>query len=120
MPHLINSEHISYGISENINNMRISNPPKIIIGHLNINSVRNKIVKLKEIIKGTYIFAVTESKLDVSFPISPFNIGGFREPFRKDRSTNGGGISVYIRTDIPCKLINFPFPHEILCIEVNF
>ena len=103
-PHPRNSEHISYDISEEINNIRISNPKKIIIGHLNINSIRNKIDGLKVIIKGIDIFAVTESKLDDSFPISQFNIDGFREPFRKDRSSHGGGI----------------YPHEIICLELNF
>ena len=114
-PHPRSSEHISYDISEKINNIRISNPKKIIIGHLNINSIRNKIDGLKVIIKGIDIFAVTESKLDDSFPISEFNIDGL--PFRKDRSTH---VLVYIRTDIPCKMINFCSPHEIVCLELNF
>ena len=115
-----NDIQFSDDISENINNVRICNPKKIIIGHLNINSIRNKIDELKEIIRGIDIFAVTESKLDDSFPISQFNVDGFREPFRKDRSIHGGGILVYIRADIPCKLIKVYSPHEIVCIEVNF
>ena len=117
---IIYNKDIPDDIFTDINNLRISNPKKIIIGHLNINSLRNKIDELKYIIKGIDIFAITESKLDASFPTSQFIIDGFREPFRKDRSIHGGGIFVYIRADIPCKIIKFITPLEILCIEVNF
>ena len=113
-------ENISDDICTNINNLRISYPKKIIIGHLNINSVRNKIDELRHIIKGIDIFVITESKLDASFPTSQFIIDGFREPFRKDRTNHGGGILAYVRNDIPCKIIKFITSLEIVCIEVNF
>ena len=34
-----------------------------------------------------------------------FLIEGFGPPFISDRNSHGGGILVYVREDIPCKLI---------------
>ena len=47
-------------------------------------------------------------------------IDGFREPFRKDRTISGGAVLIYLRNDIPCKVINFLTSLEILCVEVNY
>ena len=47
----------------------------------------------------------TETKLDESFPIGHFFINGFSIPFRLDRDRNGGGILLYIRENIPSKLL---------------
>ena len=48
---------------------------------------------------------MSETKLDDSFPSMQFLIEGFGPPFRSDRNSHGGGILVYVREDIPCKLI---------------
>ena len=46
---------------------------KIIISHLNINSIRNKFDFLADIVKDNIdILMISESKLDVSFPHSQF------------------------------------------------
>ena len=50
------------------------------------------------------VLMISETKLDESFPSMQFNIDGYNI-FRSDRNANGGGISVYVRNDIPCKLI---------------
>ena len=47
------------------------------------------------------ILMISESKLDDSFLDSQFFIEGFGEPFRLDRSRNGGGIMLFIQSDIP-------------------
>ena len=44
---------------------------------------------------------ISESKLDDSFLDSQFFIEGFGEPFRLDRNGNGGGIMLFIQSDIP-------------------
>ena len=49
---------------------------------------------------------ISETKLDPSFPTGQFHIRGFSEPYRFDRNGNGGGILLYIREDVPSKLIN--------------
>ena len=41
----------------------------------------------------------------LSFPQGQFKISGFRRPFRLDRNSNEGGIMLFVRGDIPAKLI---------------
>ena len=48
---------------------------------------------------------ISETKIDDTFPDSQFLIEGFSEPYRLDRTGNGGGILLYIREDIPSKSI---------------
>ena len=61
------------------------------IGHLNMNSFRNKFEALKSLIQGKVdIFVISETKLDESFPRSQFTINGFSTPFRLDRNDEGG------------------------------
>ena len=74
----------------------------IIIGHLNINSLRNKFHDLAELMKGNLdILVVTETKLDHTFPEKQFLIPGYKKPFRADRNKDGGGVMVFVREDIP-------------------
>ena len=51
------------------------------------------------------ILIITESKLDETFPDSQFTMDGNPPPppFRCDRNSNGGGIIIYAREDIPWK-----------------
>ena len=53
---------------------------------------------------------IPESKLDDSFPHSQFLIDGFHTPFKFDRNINGGGILLYVREDIPAKILSHDFP----------
>ena len=77
--------------------LQSNHPQQIIIGHLNISSIRNKFDIMKPmLLDDTDIFMVTETKLDDSFPVSQFNVEGFSTPFRLDRNKNGGGIILYI------------------------
>ena len=52
------------------------------------------------------ILIVSEAKLDNSFPVSQFLIDGYTSPFRLDRRNNGGGITLFVRDDISCKLLS--------------
>ena len=74
----------------------------LIVGHLNINSVRNKIFALHDIIIEKYIdvFALTGTKIDSSFPNAQFSVENFTL-HRNDRNSHGGGIICYVRSDIP-------------------
>ena len=73
-----------------LNKLRISNANRLIIGQLNINSLRNKIDDLKALISGKLdILVITESKLDSTFPTNQFLIDGFSVPFRWDRHSRG-------------------------------
>ena len=73
--------------------IRCKNRGKIIIGHLNINSLRNKFDALKCMIKDNIdICVVSETNLDESFPLGQFEISGFSPPLRVDRNKEGGGF----------------------------
>ena len=84
--------------------LRLRNVDKIIIGHININSIRNKIHLLSDMIRGRVdILLISETKLDNTFPASQFSLYGYSEPHRLDRTANGGGLLLYLRSDIPAK-----------------
>ena len=61
------------------------NPKNLIMGHININSLRNKFESIKPISPNFDIFLVSETKLDESFPNKQFYISGYRM-FRQDRN----------------------------------
>ena len=64
---------------------------------------------------------VSETKTDDSFPLTQFLIEGFTAPYRLDWNWSGGGILVYIREDIPSKLIPTDFSNrEGFFLELNF
>ena len=89
-----------------LSSLRKNNLNRLIFAHLNINSIRNKFDQLVNSIKGNIdILMISETKLDDSFPSMQFLIEGFGPPFRSDRNSHGGGILVYVREDIPCKLM---------------
>ena len=54
----------------------------------------------------TVMFMISETKLDETFPAAQFSLQGFCDPYRFDRNRNGGGIMLYIREDIPSRLMN--------------
>ena len=47
----------------------------------------------------------SETKLYDTFPASQLLMQGYSTPFRKDWTSKGGGILLYVREDIPCKVI---------------
>ena len=66
---------------------------------------------LSEMIKGFVdMFMISETKLDDSFSGGQFFIEGYHTPFRFDRNGNAGGILIYVREDIPAKVIHCDFP----------
>ena len=96
----------------------------MIIGNLDINSLPNKFAKLQEIVlKYVDIPILTETKLDDSFPTFQFMVDAFSKPYLQDRNRNGGGIIIYVRDDIPSKLLTkhiLPDDIEGLFVELNF
>ena len=82
--------------------IRVANMKNVIIGQLNINSLRNKFYDLAELIPGNLdILVITETKLNDTFPEKQFYISGYKKPYRLDRNEHGGGIMIYVREDIP-------------------
>ena len=76
---------------------------------------------LSEVIKGFVdVSMISETKLDGSFPEDQFFIAVYHTPFRYDRNGNGGGILLYVREDIPAKVIHCDFPNaEGFFVEIN-
>ena len=75
--------------------LRFKNINRIIVTHLNINSIRNKFEEFKDlVINCADIAVVSETKINSSFTTSQFEMEGFQSPFRADRNLYGGGILV--------------------------
>ena len=59
------------------------NPKNVIIGHLNVNSLRNKFVAVEEVIKNKIdVCLISETKVDESFPNQQFKINGYKIFFK--------------------------------------
>ena len=107
-----------------ISELRLRNVNRVLIGNLNINSIRNKFDQLKDtVLKYTDILILTETKLDETFPISQFLMDGFSTPYRFDKNKNRGGVMIYIQDTIPSKILEKHSCRnniECLFIEYNF
>ena len=102
--------------------MKAQSSDKLVLGHLNINSIRNKFEALKFITNNnTDIFLISKTKLDDSFPSPQFLITCFSAPYRFDRNSKGGGLLLYIREDIPSKILTYGSNCDIeaLLVEIN-
>ena len=94
-----------------------------IIGYLNINSLRNIIVDLKQVLYESEldIISVLETKLSDEFPNPQFNIEGYYNPaqLRKDRTW--GGLVVYVKTGVPVKRVHAlePANLDVICSEIT-
>ena len=97
----------------------INNP---LISYLNINSLRNKIVDLREIMRklSPDYLVLSETKLDDSFPNAQFYIDNYEIRARRDRDKHGGGLIEFVRRGFICKrLPNFETKHsESICSEL--
>ena len=109
---------------DHLRELRVNNPKKVTLGHLNINSIPNKFNGIMEIVKKQLdIFLISETKIDESFPDAQFNCNGYAKPHRKDRILGaGGGLLLYVNENIPSRKLTehtLPDDIEILCVEVN-
>ena len=87
--------------------LRLRNVNKLIIADLNKNSLRNKFYFLISLIKGNIdVSMISEIKLDESFPTNRFMNKGFSVLFRLHRNDKDGGIILYIREDMPSRLVS--------------
>ena len=106
-----------------LENLRWKNKNSPIIAQLNINSLRNKFGFLSsQITNFVDILLLSETKLDDSFPTGQFSLNGYSKLCRLDRSSNGGGILLYVREDIPSRLLTdykIKDNVELFFVEVN-
>ena len=116
-----NSYHNNSSL-QTICELRLKNPFNPLIGYLNINSLRNKIIDVREILTkfSPDYFVFAETKIDQSFPSAQFSIDNYEIRNRKDRDKNGGGLIEYVKKGVICKQINnFDICNEIICSELT-
>ena len=78
----------------------------------------------KEVIIGNEIdiLLISETKLYDTFCPSQFILEGFTPPCRLDRKEHGGGLMLFVREDIPSKLLSNVNPSsntENIIVEIN-
>ena len=98
--------------------LRIKNPNKIIIAHLNINSITKT-----RLFHGVIdILMMYKTKTDDSFPTEQFIIEVYSTICRLDRNGRCGGIMLIAKDNLlTSRLDKFCFPDEIeiICVELN-
>ena len=62
---------------------------------------------------------LTKAKTDSTFLLNQFAIQGYSKPYRFDSYTNGGGVFVYVREDIPGRELKIHSNIESIFIEIN-
>lgn len=75
------------------------------IAHININSLRNKLNEVENLLynNNVYILAISETHLDPTYEDSMLLIQGYNI-YRKDRNKYGGGVAFYIKESLPVKI----------------
>ena len=106
-----------------VTNIRLKNRNRSCIGELKINSIRNNFDFLYfKIGPNLDLLAVSETKLDDSFPTTQFLMSGFCRTYRLDRCSNDEGLLLYIREDTTSRLpteYKPPENVESLFVEIN-
>ena len=111
--------HSTHWFQTNIRSYYKSN---LIIGHLNINSIYNKLDEVKYLLNKNMfdILFLAEAKIDRTVSDALLNHHGYRL-IRQDRKKGTGGIMAYIRSDLPVyrKRKLEPENVESICLEVK-
>ena len=111
-------------VFDKLSEMRLKKPKRIMLGHLNINSIPNKFDGIMDMVGGKLdIFLISETKINPSFPNAQFCYEGYSNPYRKDRCLGaGGGLLLYVNDNIASRKLNghsVPTDIEIICVEIN-
>ena len=108
-------------VNTNLDFIRKGNFNRLFLAHININSIRNKLdILVQQITNNVDILIISETKLDNSFPEGQFLIPGYSSLYHFDRNCRGGGIMLYVREDIPSKLLSIENqPTEGFLKEIN-
>ena len=110
------NENFKYYLSS----LRRKNLNRVILAQVNINSMWNKFDLLAEGIKGKVdVLMISETKIDATFLSRQFYVEEFIPPYRLDWHSHGWGILVYVRENIPSKLIEMNSSVESISIELN-
>ena len=105
-----------------LKNLRLECCQNPLFGFLNINSLRNKIIDLTEVIRESSLdYFVLSETIDDSFPSAQFTIDDYEIQGSKDRNKHGGGLIEYVNKGIICKKLKEHEPKEIesICSEIT-
>ena len=96
----------SVKVKFNLKKMQESSASKLIVGHLNIDSIRNKFEFFEDVInRNLDIVLLLETKLNDSFPSAVINFKRYGVPYRFDRNSKDGGLLFFIREDMFSKFL---------------
>ena len=122
VPKLSNNTNSKLKLSciTHVRQIRSENIDNVIMGTLSINSLSSKFDDLKILIPRMFdILILTETKLDDTV----IQLDGYSMPYRLGRNRNGGVVILYVREDIPSKVLRkhlFPNDIEEIFVEINF
>ena len=93
----VTEENEIHDFISDLRTQRLQNARNILLGHVNINSIRNKFEPIEGILRNGLIdiLVISESKIDDSFPMAQFSVQNYTL-HRKDRNSKGGGLMIYI------------------------
>ena len=114
-------DHSYFSDREAFRKCKLQYPKNSATGYLNINSLRNKSVGLREIMSDNSLdyFVVSETRLDSSFPSAQFHTNGSEVRARRDRGKSGGELIEFVRKGFICKRLKKIEPKysEVICSE---
>ena len=104
------SESEEQDFTSKLKTFRVKNINRIIIAHMNINSIRNKVDLPAEGVREVLIFSWFQRLrlMTLFVQVNLLQIGD-AAPCRFRRSDKGGGVLVFIREDIPSNLLKTPY-----------
>ena len=100
--------------------MKPNSPDNLILGHVSINSIQSKFDVLTYIIVNNIdIILISETKINDTFLTAQFFITVFSIPYRYIRNRTGGRIVLFVREDVPSRVLNPKSKTEIETLSVQ-
>ena len=100
---MCDNQEISYhDFVPEVTDFRNRLPCNFIFAHININSFRHTFACVSDILHKKHVdyIAISETKLNSSFPKSQFGISDY-VLYRQDLTSSNGGLIVHFRDDLP-------------------
>ena len=102
--------------------LRTKNPNNPLIGFLNINSLRNKMIDLRLVVEKclTDILVIEETKINSDFKTEIILINNYQKPIRRERNEFGGGLMQFVRKGVVCNRVPVfeSLTNEIICSDL--
>jgi exonuclease III len=116
----MSNENVSSDLLTSLNS--IPNERGFKLAFLNIVTLPSKIDEIRHSVhsKNIDLIAFNETRLDLSISDGLIHLDGY-EVVRKDRSRNGGGVCIYLRSSINYKIRSDLIPPELeaVCLEIT-